>query len=43
MHVVDADQFNEFCDDLAGLKAKNKLAVQARLVELGLSLAPVTD
>ena len=43
IHAVDSDQFKEFYDELSGLTADNKPAVQAKLAQLGPNLAPMNN
>ena len=43
VYTVDIDHFEEFVDELSRLTANNIPAVQAKLTELGLSLASITS
>ena len=43
VHVVDTNQLKEFWDKFSGITVKNILLVQAKLAELGLSLAVVAN
>ena len=43
VRTVNINWFEYFHDNLSGPTADNLLAVQAKPVELGLSLAPVTN
>ena len=43
MHAVDGERFLEFKNQLSGLNVDNVVAVQAKLVEMGLSLGRAAE
>ena len=43
VHAVDMGKLTEFTDSISGLTAENVLAVQCKLLELGLSVGPPVE